>query len=119
MNINVSIHEVISWLVTAVAVTLFLMERRKNVTAPCYTALQGILRSFLERKGHFAMLAKNLQEDKREEIPKTEFLLTLDIAQTEYFAMMQYVMGTIHAIRLNQDIPSDVDEFTVSRNQEL
>lgn len=119
MNITVPIHEIISWLVTVVAVTLYFMERRKNVTAPCYMALRGILRSCLERKGHFALLAKNLQEDKREEIPKTEFLLTLDIAQTEYFAMMQYVMGTINAIRLNQDIPADVDEFTVSKNEEL
>ena len=119
MNIDVPIHEIISWLVTAVAVTLYLMERRKNVTAPCYSALQGILRSCLERKGHFAVLAKNLQEDKRQEIPKTEFLLTLDIAQTEYFAMMQYVMGTIHAIRLNQDIPLEVDEFSMPENEGL
>jgi hypothetical protein len=117
MNISVPIHEIISWLVTVVAVTMYLMERRKNVTAPCYTALQGILRSCLERKGHFADLAKNLQEDKREEIPKTEFLLTLDIAQTEYFAMMQYVMGTIQAIRLNQDIPLEVDEFSISEKE--
>jgi hypothetical protein len=113
MTISVPIHEIISWLVTVVAVTMYLMERRKNVTAPCYMALQGILRSCLERKGHFAVLAKNLQEDKREEIPKTEFLLTLEIAQTEYFAMMQYVMGTIQAIRLNQDIPLEVDEFSM------
>ncbi|MEJ2164614.1 MAG: hypothetical protein P8X90_03725 [Desulfobacterales bacterium] len=113
MTISVPIHEIISWLVTVVAVTMYLMERRKNVTAPCYTALQGILRSCLERKGHFALLAKNLQEDEREEIPKTEFLLTLEIAQTEYFAMMQYVMGTIQAIRLNQDIPLEVDEFSM------
>lgn len=116
MNINIPIHEVISWLVTVVALTLFLMERRKNVSGPCYKALQGILRSCLERKGHFAVLAKNLQEDKREEIPKTEFLLTLDIAQTEYFAMMQYVMGTIHAIQLNQELPAD--EFSLSKNEE-
>jgi hypothetical protein len=119
MNIDVSIHEVVSWLVTVVALTLFLMERRKNVAAPCYKALQGILRSCLDWKGHFAVLAKNLQEDKREEIPKTEFLLTLDIAQTEYFAMMQFVMGTIHAIQLNQDIPSEVDEFAISKKEEL
>lgn len=117
MNISVPIHEIISWLVTVVAVTLYLMERRKNVTAPCYMALQGILRSCLERKGHFAVLAKNLQEDNREEIPKTEFLLTLDIAQTEYFAMMQYVMGTIQAIRLNQDIPLEVDEFSMPEKE--
>ena len=82
MNITVPIHEIISWLVTVVAVTLYLMERRKNVTAPCYMALRGILRSCLERKGHFALLAKNLQEDKREEIlrqvvwiPRLKFLV--------------------------------------------
>lgn len=119
MNINVSIHEVISWLVAVVAVTMYIMERRKNVTSPCYLALQGILRSCLERKGHYALLAKNLQADKREEIPKTEFLLALDIAQTEYFAMMQYVMGTLNAMQLNQDMPSDADEFTMPKNGEL
>ena len=56
MNITVPTHEIISWLVTVVAVTLYLMERRKNVTAPCY---------------------------------------------------------------LNQDIPTAVDEFTISKNKEL
>ena len=117
MSIEVSIYEVVSWLIAVVAVTLFLMERRKNVTAPCYKALQGILRSCLERKGHFASLAKNVQEDQRVEIPKTEFLLTLDIAQTEYFAMMQYIMGTMHAIQLNQDVPAD--EFNVPENEHL
>ena len=119
MNITVPFHEIISWLVTVVAVTLYLMERRKNVTAPCYMALRGILRSCLDRKGHFAVLAKNLQADKREVIPKTEFMLALDIAQTEYFAMMQYVMGTLNAMQLNQEIPSDVDEFALPKNTEL
>lgn len=119
MNITVPFHEIISWLVTVVAVTLFLMERRKNVTAPCYMALRGILRSCLDRKGHYAVLAKNLQADQREEIPKTEFLLALDIAQTEYFAMMQYVMGTLNAMQLSQEIPSDADEFALPKNGEL
>ena len=117
MSIEVSIYEVVSWLIAVVAVTLFLMERRKNVTAPCYKALQGILRSCLERKGHFAALSKNVQEDQRVEIPKTEFLLSLDIAQTEYFAMMQYIMGTMHAIQLNQDVPAD--EFNLPENENL
>jgi len=119
MNITVPFHEIISWLVTVVAVTLFLMERRKNVTAPCYMALRGILRSCLDRKGHYAVLAKNLQADQRGEIPKTEFLLALDIAQTEYFAMMQYVMGTLNAMQLSQEIPSDADEFALPKNGEL
>jgi hypothetical protein len=117
MSIEVSIHEVVSWLITVAALTLYLMERRKNVTAPCYKALQGILRSCLDRKGHFAALATNAQEDQRVEIPKTEFLLTLDIAQTEYFAMMQYITGTMHAIQLNQDVPAD--EFNVPENGNL
>jgi len=117
MSIEVSIHEVVSWLIAVVAVTLFLMERRKNVTAPCYKALQGILKSCLERKGHFAAIANKVQEDQRVEIPKTEFMLTLDIAQTEYFAMMQYIMGTMHAIQLNQDVPAD--EFNLSENESL
>jgi hypothetical protein len=119
MNIDVSIHEIISWLVTVVAVTMYIMERRKNLNAPCHLALKGILRSCLERKGHYAVLAKNLQADKREEIPKTEFLLALDIAQTEYFAMMQYVMGTLNAMQLNQEMPSEADEFTLPKNGDL
>ncbi len=116
MNITVSIHEIISWLLTVAVFTLYLIERRKNSATPFYMALQGILRACREKSGHLAVLAKSIKEDKREAIPKTEILLYLDISQTEYVAMMQQIMGTMKAILPDDNSPYDVDEFTNSNN---
>lgn len=116
MNITVSIHEIISWLLTVAVFTLYLIERRKNSATPFYMALQGILRACREKSGHLVVLAKSIKEDEREAIPKTEILLYLDISQTEYVAMMQQIMGTMKAILPDDNSPYDVDEFTNSNN---
>lgn len=116
MNITVSIHEIISWLLTVAVFTLYLIERRKNSATPFYMALQGILRACREKSEHLVVLAKSIKEDEREAIPKTEILLYLDISQTEYVAMMQQIMGTMKAILPDDNSPYDVDEFTNSNN---
>ncbi len=116
MNITVSIHEIISWLLTVAVFTLYLIERRKNSATPFYMALQGILGACREKSGHLVVLAKSIKEDEREAIPKTEILLYLDISQTEYVAMMQQIMGTMKAILPDDNSPYDVDEFTSSNN---
>jgi hypothetical protein len=112
MNITVSIHEIISWLLTVAVFTLYLIERRKNSTTPFYLALQGVLKACRAKSGHLANLAKRIKEDKREEIPKSEILLYLDISQTEYFAMMQQITGTMKAILPFESVINDIDEFT-------
>jgi hypothetical protein len=111
MNITVSIHEIISWLLTVAVFTLYLIERRKNSTTPFYLALQGILKACREKSGHLANLAKSIKEDKREEIPKSEILLYLDISKTEYLAMMQQITGTMKAILPFESVINDIDEF--------
>jgi len=116
MDITVSIHEIISWLLTVAIFTLYLIERRKNSTTPFYMALQGILRACREKSGHLAVLTKSIKDDKREAVPKTEILLYLDISQTEYFAMMQQIAGTMKAILPFDSVSYDVDEFTNSKS---
>ena len=111
MNITVSIHEIISWLLTVAVFTLYLIERRKNSTTPFYLALQGILKACREKSGHLASLSKSIKEDKREEIPKSEILLYLDISQTEYCAMMQQITGTMKAILPFESVINDIDEL--------
>lgn len=81
-------------------------------------ALQGVLRACREKSGHLAVLTKSIKEDQREAIPKTEILLYLDISQTEYFAMMQQIMGTMNAILPFDSISYDIDEFTNSKSME-
>ncbi len=112
MNITVSLHEVASWLLTVVVFTLYLIERRKNSTTPYYAALQGILRACREKSSHLALLAKNLREDKRETIPKTEILLYFDISQTEYTAMVQQIIGSMKAILPDEPFPANDSEFS-------
>ena len=109
MNMTISIHEIISWLLTAVIFTLYLIERRKNSTAPIFNSLQGILKACLEKKAHLAALTKNIEDDKRESIPKTEVLLHLDIAQTESHATMQQIAGTMKAI-----LPGDANDLEIN-----
>ena len=118
MNITVSIHEVISWLLAVAVFTLYLIERRKNSSTPFYMALQGILRACREKSRHLAVLAKSIKEDQRETIPKSEILLYLDVSQTEYFAMMQQIMGTMKAILPFDSIGYDIDEFTNTHGRE-
>ena len=60
MNITVSIHEILSWLLTVTVVTLYLIERRKNSATPFFMALQGIRRACREKSGHLAVLAKSI-----------------------------------------------------------
>ena len=111
MDITVSIHEVASWLLTVVVFTLYLIERRKNSTTPYYAALQGILRACREKSSHLALLAKNVREDKREAIPKTEILLYFDISQTEFVAMTQQIAGTIKTILPDEPFPENDSDF--------
>ena len=118
MNITVPIHEIISWLLIVAVLTLYLIERRKNSATPFYMVLQGILQACREKSGHLAALAKSIKEDQREEIPKTEILLFLDIAQTEYIAMMQQITGTMKAILPDYDISFEVDEFANPKRME-
>ena len=80
-------------------------------------ALQGILRACREKSRHLAVLAKNIKEDQRETIPKSEILLYLDVSQTE-FAMMQQIMGTMKAILPFDSIAYDIDEFTNTHGRE-
>ena len=112
MNITLSIHEVVSWLLTVVVFTLYLIERRKNSTTPCFLALQGILRACREKSVHLAVLAKTIREDKREAIPKTEILLYFDISQTEYAAMIQQITGSMKAILPDEPFPENDSDFS-------
>ena len=45
MTFNVSIYDLISWLVTVISLMLFYFERKKNNRLPYYMAIQGILRA--------------------------------------------------------------------------
>jgi hypothetical protein len=112
MNITVSIHEVISWLLTVVVFTLYLIERRKNSAMPCFMALHGILRACREKSAHLAVLAKGIREDKRDAIPKTEILLYFDISQTEYTAMAQQITGSMKAILPDEPFPENDSDFS-------
>jgi hypothetical protein len=118
MDITVSIHEIISWLLLVAVFTLYLIERRKNSATPFYTALNGVLRACREKSTHLAVLAKSIREDKREAIPKSEILLYLDISQTEYIAMMEQIMGTMKAILPDEMVPFETDEFTHRKGTE-
>ena len=45
MQSTLSLHEIISWLITAVSITLFIYERKKNNLTPFYMNLQGLLKT--------------------------------------------------------------------------
>jgi hypothetical protein len=58
------------------------------------------------------VLERSIKEDQREAIPKSEILLYLDISQTEYYAMMQQIAGTMKAILPFENVLYEIDEFT-------
>jgi hypothetical protein len=112
--ISVEWHELISWLVTVVSVTLLVYEWRRNPRLSYYMALQGVLRACREKAGFYASRSgelerRSIQGDKG--IPKEEYHLFVESVCADYMSLMEHIMGTVKAIEPKKDLPFDTKEF--------
>lgn len=121
MTINLSIYDLISWLITIVSVTLFIFERKRNNRLPYYMAVQGILRACKTKAGFYGTHAaqlKNRNNGKNTSISLDEYVLFADTAASDYMTLMEHVMGALKSIEPEKDLPFDTMSFTQKKESE-
>lgn len=112
--ISIEWHEVISWLLTIVSVTLLVYEWRRNPRLSYYMALQGVLRACQEKARFYASRTGELQRrdlPSGQGIPKEEYLLFVSSVYADYVSLMEHIMGTVKAIEPKKDLPFDTVQF--------
>jgi len=112
MQVNLAIHEIISWIVAAVSLTLFIYERRKNNLTPFYMNLQGLLKTCQAKTVFYFTVARHYENAN--DAPGREEALRWQSVSSDFEALKQTVMGIMKAIQPEKDmIFSDRDYFVV------
>jgi len=122
MTFNVSIYDLISWLVTVISLMLFYFERKKNNRLPYYMAIQGILRACKSKAGFYGTHAthlKNRSNGKTTSVSIDEYILFTDTVTSDFMSLMEHVMGSLKSIEPEKDLPFDTMEFTRSQNSSV
>jgi hypothetical protein len=119
MTFNVSIYDLISWLITVISVMLFIFERKKNSRTPYYMAVQGILRACKSKAGFYGSHSSHLKSrnnGKNISVPLDEYILFADTVTSDFMSLMEHVMGSLKSIEPEKDMPFDTMEFTQRQN---
>jgi hypothetical protein len=107
MQMNLAFHEIISWIITAVSVSLFVYERKKNNLTPFYMNLQGLLKTCHAKTVFYWQVATQSEElDKPSE--KFKWLAV----SNDFEALKQTIMGVMKAIEPNKDMPFNDRDYT-------
>ena len=115
MQISLAFHEIISWIIAAVSVTLFIYERKKNNLTPFFMNLQGILKTCHAKAIYYFQVQqyyKNLDGQAN-----AIDALRWQAVSNDFEALKQTVMGVMKAIEPNRDMPFDDRDYT-SLNKE-
>jgi hypothetical protein len=111
MQVSVAIHEIISWIVAAISISLFFYERRKNSLTPFYMYLQGILKTCHAKTVFYFTVARHY-ESENDSTSKDE-ALKWQAVSNDFEALKQTVMGVMKAIEPNKDMPFSDRDYTV------
>ena len=106
-------HELISWAVALVSVTLLVAERRKNDNAKYYMVLQGVLRACNQRAGFLVHVVEEAKKSDRQ-IPREEFILAIESEYINYASLQEHIMGSMKSLQPDKDSPFDVGGFVSS-----
>lgn len=121
MTINVSIYDLISWLITIISIMLFIFERKKNSRLPYYMAVQGILRACKTKAGFYGTHANHLKSrnnGKNMSVSLDEYILFTDTVTSDFLSLMEHIMGSLKSIEPEKDMPFDTMAFTQSQNSD-
>ena len=113
MQVSVALHEIISWLVAAVSIALFIFERRKNNLTPFYMNLQGILKSCHAKAVFYFQVATHLEQQENP-ADKKDIMMWRGVI-SDFEALKQMVMGVMKAVEPNKDAPFNDREYTMIR----
>ena len=103
-------HEIVSWALTVVSVTLFVVERRKNDNIKYYMVLQGLLRACNHRCGFLVNTIERVRQSGRE-VPRDEFIFVVESEYANYVALQEHIMGSMKSLHPDADIPFDPAEL--------
>ncbi|MDP3097287.1 MAG: hypothetical protein Q8M86_05025 [Syntrophales bacterium] len=117
MQVNVSIHEIISWIVAAVSLALFIYERRKNNLTPFYMYLQGLLKACHAKSVFYYQLAKSF-DPQGGSADKDQFFKWQAVSW-DFETMKQTVMGIMKAIQPGKDVPFSDRDYTRIKEEDL
>ena len=108
--ITLAWHEILSWGVALVSVTLFLVERRKNDNTKYYMVLQGILRACHQRSGFLASACARFVKSERDPT-RDEFSYAIESEYANYVQLQEHIMGSMKSLQPDKDMPFDVGGF--------
>lgn len=103
-------HEALSWGLTLISFTLFIVERRRNDNTKYYMVLQGILRACHQRSGFLASTIGRFREIERQ-VPREEFVFVIESEYVNYLQLQEHIMGSMKSLQPDKDMPFDVGGF--------
>ncbi len=112
MQISLSIHEIISWIVAGISLALFIYERRRNNLTPFYMNLQGLLKTCHTKAVFYWQVSKRKTEEGANNSENKNDSLMWDSVSADFEALKQTVMGIMKAVEPNKDTPFDVRDYT-------
>ncbi|WP_102798379.1 hypothetical protein [Bowmanella denitrificans] len=113
---NLSIDQIIAYIVTIVSVVLFLQEKFKNNKVPVYMALQGLLKAaYAKHKIHQSnwglfIQAKMNNEDRQ--ISLDEYMLYVQMVALDYDAQIEQILGLMKSLEIKEDSIFNKNDFT-------
>lgn len=116
--ITLAWHEVLSWGLMLISLTLFIAERRRNDNTKYYMVLQGILRACNQRSGYLASTFGRLRDSDRQ-VPREEFVFAAESEYVNYLQLQEHIMGSMKSLQPDKDMPFDVGGFVRSAQAPL
>ena len=108
--ITLAWHEVLSWGLALISMTLFIAERRRNDNVKYYMVLQGLLRACHQRCGFLVSTIEKARQSGRE-IPRDEFFFVVESEYANYVSLQEHIMGSMKSLQPGKDMPFDVGGF--------
>lgn len=103
-------HEVLSWGLAIISVTLFIAERRRNDNVKYYMVLRGLLRACAQRCGFLVSTIEKVKQSGKE-IPRDEFLFAVESEYANYVALQEHITGSMKSLQPDKDMPFDAGGF--------
>lgn len=113
---KIPIDQIIAWGMTIVAITLFIVERRKNDKKPIYMALQGLLKStyskYSNHNAHFGHLTGAKMNRIERPISIDEYALYAQMVASDMESQIEQILGIMKSLGIEEDIVIDKEIYT-------
>jgi hypothetical protein len=113
---EIPIDQLISWALTIIAFTLFIIEKKRNSKRPLYMALQGVLKAiyakFKYHNSNFGFLVDAHIRKIDRTVSLEEHLLYVQMVTSDYESLMESLLGLMKSLELSNDEVFDKEVFT-------